>query len=306
MTSRTVPITTRHQPNDESSVEEALLAWYRPRRGAYPWRGSRDPYPILVSEVMLQQTQAARVAPAFERFLSAFPTVEALAAASRAEVIRTWEGLGYNRRAVALSEAARAIVRDHDGSVPSDPVLLGSLSGVGPYTAAAVASLAFGRPVAAVDTNVRRIVSRVHLGIDPDAASPARVRELAEDWTDRRDPGTWNQALMDLGRQVCRPRPRCSACPLADGCRYLASGVSPRASGRRQGPFEGSSRQVRGAVVRFLCDRSSATLGSVVSASGFSSERVLGAIRTLHRDGLITAGPKALAGRPGGRIRLAV
>lgn len=119
----------------------------------YPWRASRDPYAVLVSEIMLQQTQAARVVPVFVRFLGAFPSVASLAAAGRGDVVRAWAGLGYNRRAVALSEAARAIVRDHDGRVPADPQVLRTLPGVGPYTAAAVAALAFGAPVAAVDTN---------------------------------------------------------------------------------------------------------------------------------------------------------
>jgi A/G-specific adenine glycosylase len=254
---------------------------------------------------MLQQTQAARVVPAFERFLSAFPTVEHLAAAGREEVVRAWGGLGYNRRAVALSEAARAIVRDHGGRVPRDPVALRTLPGVGPYTAAAVASLAFGRGVPAIDTNVRRIVSRVHLGVEPAAAPSSRIEELAGEWVDRSEPAAWNQALMDLGRDVCRPRPRCAVCPLAPGCRFSSDGSPAATRPPRQSPFEGSSRQLRGAVVRLLRLRSPATFGAIVDGTGFEVARVLDAVRDLHREGLLVGGEAALAGRRRGRVRLA-
>jgi A/G-specific adenine glycosylase len=282
----------------------ALAAWYRPRRAAYPWRRTRDPYAILVSEIMLQQTQAARVVPAFDSFLAAFPTVEALATAGRGEVVRAWDGLGYNRRAVALSEAARVIVREHRGRVPSDPEILGTLPGVGPYTAAAVASFAFGALVPAVDTNVRRILARVLLGAEPDDVRPAELRALARDCLDPTDPGAWNQALMDLGREVCRPRPRCEACPISRGCRFLAEGVSPGRPRVRQGRFEGSSRQVRGGVIRVLRGRRSITLASLGAATGFEPERIRAAVLELHDEGLVDAGPSALAGGPGGRVRL--
>ncbi len=200
---------------------------------------------------MLQQTQAARVAVAYPRFLRRFPTVGSLARASRATVLRAWGDLGYNRRAVTLSEAARVVVGEHGGRFPRETDALDRLPGVGPYTAAAVASLAFGEPVAAVDTNVRRVVARVHLGIEHHDATPAVVAALAGSWVDPRDPASWNQAVMDLGREVCRPRPKCEVCPLARVCRFRATGAQPRPSPRGQGPFEGSTRQVRGSVVRF-------------------------------------------------------
>lgn len=288
----------------ELALSEALLAWYRPRRRAFPWRRSRDPYAILVSELMLQQTQAARVVPAFERFLSSFPTVESLAAASRGDVVRAWNGLGYNRRAVALSGAAREIVRDHGGRVPADPERLRALPGVGPYTAAAVASLAFGDRVPALDTNVRRVVARVGAGLDGSELSHARTVQLAEAWIDRDDPGAWNQAVMDLGREVCRPRPRCDVCPLAGGCRFLAVGASPAPSRRTQGRFEGSTREVRGAIVRVLRERSSITLGGIAARTGLELAHVRDAARDLHREGLIVAGTGALAGLASGRVRL--
>lgn len=263
----------------------ALRAWFEPRREAYPWRRARDPYRILVSELMLQQTQASRVVPAYTAFLRRFPDVRSLARASRHEVLLAWDGLGYNRRAVALSEAARTIVRDHTARVPVDVPTLRGLPGVGPYTAAAVASIAHGTPVAAIDTNVRRIAGRVFDGVDD--ATPARVRELADAWLDPRDPGAWNEALMDLGREVCRPRPRCDVCPLRPSCAFVASGARPAGPRRTQGPFEGSFRQVRGAVVRALRARDAASLEELTAITGLDAERVAEAIHRLTAEGLL-------------------
>ena len=280
-----------------STPRDDLLAWYAPRRGAYPWRGTRDPYRILVSEVMLQQTQAPRVAPAYRSFLRRFPSLRALAGASRREVLIAWDGLGYHRRAVALSEAARTIVREHGGRVPSDPVALRRLPGIGPYTAAAVASIAFDLPAAAVDTNSRRIVARVFEGCEADACSPARIRELAEDWLDRRDPGSWNQALMDLGREVCRPRPRCEICPLTAVCRFRQLGREPVTSRRRRSPFEGSMRQVRGAIVGVLRSHPSLPRRELARLTGHDPERVEEAALALVAEGIVESRR--------GRLRLA-
>lgn len=254
---------------------------------------------------MLQQTQASRVVPAFERFLDRYPSVWELARASRGDVVRSWAGLGYNRRAVALSETARSLVQDHGGRVPRDPELLRRLPGIGAYTAAAVASLAFGEPVAALDTNVRRVVARVWAGRDAEELATADLRKLAGRWLDPDDPATWNQALMDLGREICRPRPRCEVCPIAFGCRFLAEGATPVPARRKQGRFEDSSRQVRGAVVDSLRRRGSGSLGAIAQGTGFSLARVREAVDALRLDGLVEAGPAALAGRPAGRVRLA-
>ncbi len=264
----------------------ALRTWYRPRRAAYPWRTDPpDPYRVLVSEVMLQQTQAGRVAPAFLAFVRRFPTVRALAAASRAEVLRAWAGLGYNRRAVAIHEAARAVVRDHHGIVPVEVSALRGLAGVGPYTAAAVASIGHGVPVAAVDTNVRRVGSRFLLGRNPDDVAPPVLREAIDAWL--------------------RPLPRCEACPLVAGCRLPAGARrNARPARRRQEPFEGSMRQVRGAIVRALRDRSPITLRELEAATGQRRDRLAGSLSTLDAEGLVRAGPAALAGRPSGRIHL--
>jgi A/G-specific adenine glycosylase len=205
---------------------------------------------------------------------------------------------------VALREAARTLVRDHEGSVPDDPVEIERLAGVGPYTAAAVSSVAFGSPFAAVDTNTRRIVARFFLGEEPDGVSPREIHELAEAWLDRRDPGAWNQAVMDLGRERCRPRPRCGACPLRVACRFAAEAREPASTARRQPAFEGSLRQVRGAVVRTLVGREGASLANLSRETGVPLERVAQAVSALAADGLVVVGPAARAGRPGGRVRL--
>jgi len=246
---------------------------------------------------MLQQTQAARVVPAYASFLRRFPTVGALAVAPRRDVVAQWGGLGYNRRAVRLSEAARAIVRDHGGRIPQDKDELLELPGVGPYTAAAVASMGFGEPVAVVDTNVRRVVSRVHLGIEGHEAPARDVEALAEAWLDRDDPVTWNQAVMDLGREVCRPQPRCDVCPLRRVCRFRRSGVTASRGPRRQAAFEGSTRQVRGAVVNALRSHPWLTPARLASETGFPVERVDAAVGTLSVDGLVEV--------DAGRVRLA-
>jgi A/G-specific adenine glycosylase len=203
-------------------VEELLLAWFGEDGRDLPWRSTRDPYAILVSEVMLQQTQVARVAPRWEAWLTRWPTAEALAAAPRAEVIVAWDGLGYNRRAVALHEAARRVA---EHGWPDD---LTELPGVGPYTADAVGAFAFGRPVLPVDVNVARVLERTGGTFGPAAA----------------------QALMDLGATVCLARvPRCAECPLASECPSRGSRYAPR---RKQSRFEGSFRQRRAQTLRLV------------------------------------------------------
>jgi A/G-specific adenine glycosylase len=253
---------------------------------------------------MLQQTQAGRVAPAYCAFLRRFPTVQSLAEAERAEVIRAWNGLGYNRRAVALSEAARVILSEFGGRVPREPDDLRRLPGVGPYTAAAVASLAYGVPVPALDTNVRRVVARFVLGAEPHEAKPSALADAANEMVAREDPGRWNQAVMDLGREVCRPVPRCGSCPVAGGCRYLRAGRRGGASARRQAPFQGSFRQLRGRVVQEIVTGDARTVGAVATRTNESTERVARALRALASDGVVRAGRAALAGNPRGRVRL--
>ncbi len=248
---------------------------------------------------MLQQTQASRVEPIFGAFIARFPDVGALAEASRADVIRAWAGLGYNRRAVALHESARAVVRDHAGRVPRDVGSLRRLPGVGPYTAAAVASIGYGEPVAAVDTNVRRICARAIHGAEPDEVAADRLAADADRWLDPSAPGEWNQALMDLGRLSCRPAPRCEACPLASDCRFLAAGRTGRPSGRRQHAFEGSARQVRGAVVDVLRGLRSASLEALADRTKHPARAIAIATGSLVEDGMVER-------TRSGRFRLAV
>ena len=202
------------------AVEDLLLAWFAEHGRDLPWRRTRDPYAILVSEVMSQQTQVGRVVPRWERWLERWPTVEALAAAPASDVIREWQGLGYYRRALSLHRAAQQVAAQ---GWPDD---LTELPGVGRYTADAVSCFAFGRDVLPVDVNVRRVSERTAHNFSPAAA----------------------QALMDLGKTVCLARiPRCGECPLAAACPSRGRRFQPA---RRQGPFEGSFRQRRAAALR--------------------------------------------------------
>ncbi|MCB9199179.1 MAG: A/G-specific adenine glycosylase [Flavobacteriales bacterium] len=200
---------------------KALAPWYREHHRPLPWRATRDPYRIWLSEVMLQQTRVDQGIGYYHRFLEAFPTVHDLAAASEREVLRLWQGLGYYSRARNLHAAARQVVREHGGRFPADHAALRALPGVGDYTAAAVASIAFGLPEPVVDGNVYRVLARVFGIADPIDSTTGRrtFRELAARLLDPADPGTHNQAVMELGALVCTPRnPACSACPLAARC----------------------------------------------------------------------------------------
>ncbi|MCW5889501.1 MAG: A/G-specific adenine glycosylase [bacterium] len=198
-----------------------LLRWYGRHKRDLPWRGSTDPYAVLVSEIMLQQTQVVRVAEYFPRFLAAYPTLEDLAAAPADAVRDSWAGLGYYARARNLHAAAQHVVAELDGVFPSEARDLRRLPGIGRYTAAAVASLAFGRDVATVDTNIDRVIGRVFRvrGKAKSSRRAKRIWGLAEALVPRGRSSDWNQALMDLGATVCVARaPRCPACPVRRAC----------------------------------------------------------------------------------------
>jgi A/G-specific adenine glycosylase len=214
-------------PRAVASLHDRLLSWYRRNARDLPWRRTRDPYAIWVSEVMLQQTQVATATPYYRQFLRRFPSVRRLASAPLDEVLSAWAGLGYYRRARLLHAAAATVVREHGGRVPAEPEAFASLPGVGRYTAGAVQSIAFGRPLPVLDGNVARVFSRLFaLPLNARSSTGARsLWSLAEALVPMRDPGDWNQALMELGATVCLPgTPRCEACPMARTCRARIEG----------------------------------------------------------------------------------
>ncbi|MGA8110847.1 MAG: A/G-specific adenine glycosylase [Acidobacteriaceae bacterium] len=207
-----------------------LLHWFDQNARDLPWRQTRDPYAIWVSETMLQQTRVTVVIEYYARFMARFPTLASLAAAQESEVLALWSGLGYYRRARALHESARAIVADHQGEIPRNAAGLSRLPGVGVYTAAAVASIAFGEAVAAVDGNVERVLTR-YFGHEPvpGVARSGELRRSAEQLVDPERPGDFNQAMMELGATLCLPRsPLCINCPVRQGCATRGEHAVPR------------------------------------------------------------------------------
>ena len=243
-------------------IAPALLTWFeRSGRSALPWRTGRAPYRIVVAEFMLQQTQVERVVPIFEAFVARWPDFASLAAASQADVVRAWRGLGYNSRALRLKALARAVCEGYAGMLPSDECELRSLPGVGPYTARAIAAFAFDADVAAVDTNVRRIVHRTQLGLEwPPLASVAELDRIAGDLVPHGHGYAFNSALMDLGATLCTARaPKCLLCPLVASCAAApvdAADLRERAAkyARPKSPqeivaFERTTRFVRGRIV---------------------------------------------------------
>jgi len=299
-------------------TRERVLAWFAEAGRDLPWRATRDPYRVLVAEVLAQQTQAARAAAAWPRFLERFPDVATLAAAAPAEVLRAWQGLGYNRRALALHRTAQAV--EERGGWPDTVEGLAGLPGVGPYTARAVACFALGRRVAPVDTNVARVLARSLAGADPAQLTPAARQRLADQAlpppahgpavAGAPDPSgrawTWSSALMDVGALHCRPRPRCEGCPLAPSCRWRALGpAAPPPRPRAQAPFATSDRRWRGAVVRALAgapdglDR--AALADAVQA--VAADRPAGWFDTLlarlEAEGLVATGADGRLHLPG-------
>ena len=237
------PGETVAEPWHVAAFREALPAWFDGARRAMPWRetgadGRRDPYRVWLAETMLQQTQVATATPYFERFVTAFPTLAALAAAPLDRVLVLWEGLGYYSRARNLHRAAQAVAAEHGGRVPETAEAFGALPGVGPYTTAAVLSLAYDVPLAVLDGNVVRVLARV-FAVSEDSRAPrtrAALQRVATRLLDTAQPGRWNEAVMELGATVCTPRnPRCGVCPLNAVCAAFASGtpeafpvVSPR------------------------------------------------------------------------------
>lgn len=276
-----------HEPAISSAAREAILAWYDARGRTLPFRGDGDPYAILVSEVMAQQTQISRVSAHWSTFMATFPTVERLATAPTADVLRAWRGLGYNRRALNLQRAARTIVSEHGGRIPGEVAALQRLPGIGPYTARAVAALAFGQAVGPVDTNVRRVLGR----ITGSNASGVGLQRIADAVVPADRPSDWTHALMDLGATVCRrAAPRCAECPASPWCRSSAGrGRRRRPKPRSPEPaFASTSRWLRGRILDRLRDVPGASWGTVRGPVGnHEGDAVEAALSSMEADGLI-------------------
>ena len=293
----------------------ALLAWYAVHgRRHLPWRASRDPYRVVVSEFMLQQTQVERVIPIFEAFVSAFPSFDALAAASAGDVVRSWRGLGYNSRAMRLHALAQAVVERHDGTLPRDRDALLALPGIGPYTAAAVRAFAFEEADVALDTNLRRIVHRTHVGLEFPLRTPDReLDEIARADVPADAAHDWNSAMMDVGATICTARaPKCLLCPLRDACAAApvdaaALAQLARTHARRTPqeaiPFERTTRYLRGRIVDRLRDvpaGAAVALDELVSAlAGIVPadrlDEIPAVIDALVREGIVARNAGALA-----------
>lgn len=265
-------LASQSTPERVVQVHTSLLQWYADEKRDLPWRATRDPYAILVSEMMLQQTQVDRVLPKYYQFLAAFPTLADLANASTADVISVWVPLGYNTRAVRLQSIARQVLAEHDGRIPDTIEELLTLKGIGRYTAGAIACFAYHKQVAPVDTNIRRVLHRIFLGLDsPEPKiSDAQMLTLAERVLPPDEAYNWNQALMDLGATICTSNtPRCTQCPVQAACAAYAemsqhslfpSGtvlrqlrkVAEKKTGYQSQPFTSTNRYFRGRIVDLL------------------------------------------------------
>lgn len=271
---------------DRIRLQTAVLDWYAAHGRVLVIRRSTDPYAIWIAETMSQQTQIGRVGEALPAFLDAFPDVPALAAAPVAELLRAWGGLGYPRRALAMRAAARDMVARWDGRVPGTVEELESLPGVGPYTARAVASTAFGVPVTALDVNARRVLGRVLGG----ASTGRSFQSTADELAPFHRSADWNHALMDLGATICRPSPDCLACPLRSMCAWVVGRpVSANAPARKAGvPFRDTNRYVRGRVLATLRDLPPGTWHLMGNETlSIDPVRIERALDELHHEGLL-------------------
>jgi len=269
---------------------EQILRWGAAQLRDLPWRHERDPWRILVAEVMLQQTQTERVIPKWQAFLAAFPDPATCAAAALGEVLQHWQGLGYPRRAKYLHDTAVEVTARHGGHLPDELDALRALPGIGPYTARAVLAFAYERDVGVVDTNIARVLARAGGA----RLTPTVAQRRADEAVPPGAGWLWNQTMMDVGATHCRPAPRCDGCPVADGCAWRLAGhpapdpaVGSAGVSARQAPYAGSRREARGAVLRSLQE-------GPRPLAGFDAEIVAG----LVADGLVTAhaGTVALPG----------
>ncbi len=296
----TVRRTASPTPLDEAALQAAILAWYRQHGRPLVIRQLVDPYAIWLAETMSQQTQIGRVGEALPAFLGRFPDVPALAAASVDALLRAWGGLGYPRRALALRAAARELVARHDARIPADVAALEALPGVGPYTARAVASTAFGIPVTALDVNARRVLGRVLGTPDGTASSGRGFQAVADALAPPDHAADWNHALMDLGATICRPAPDCARCPVRDQCAWSRDHPVDHAtaSPRQRQPkvtsrpasvaFRDTNRYVRGRILASLRDAPPGIWSTIdPAAMSIAPERLERALTQLHREGLV-------------------
>ena len=272
---------------------EAVVDWYAAHARDLPWRRpGTSPWGVLVSELMLQQTPVARVEPVWTRWLARWPTPADLAADSPGEAVRAWGRLGYPRQALRLHECAGALVRDRGGAVPADVQLLRALPGVGDYTAAAVVAFAYGQRAAVLDTNVRRVLARQVFGVEqPATVGTTKVeRELAGGLLpdDPEQAARWSAAAMELGALVCTARnPRCSVCPVADGCAWLRAGRPAGTRRRRTQTYAGTDRQCRGQLLAVLRDSATPVPGHVLVREWDDERQRTRALAGLVADGLV-------------------
>ena len=290
-----------------TALARTLITWFQQHGRDLPWRHTRNPYHILVSELMLQQTQVERVIPKYHAFLAQFPDVHQLATAPTSAVITAWQGLGYNRRALYLQRTAQAVVEQYAGQFPSDVAALRQLPGIGAYTAGAVACFAFEQDVAFLDTNIRRVVLRLHHDPRHDAPAEQTLWDEARTLVPPGQGWWWNQAIMELGAVICTARsPRCAQCPLRGDCRDyqvrrdldeqllpLPAPVTKKvAETKKNEPFVGSNRYIRGRIIDALRHQPTLSMDALyehihASYTELTRDRLAAVTTGLARDGLV-------------------
>ncbi len=261
----------RLSPSAVRAFRAKIYNYYRKHGRALPWRTTRNPYRILISEIMLQQTQVERVLEKYKEFLAAFPNFSSLAQAPLPKLLRVWQGMGYNRRALALRALAQTVMNEHRGKLPSDPDELVKLPGIGKYTAGAVAAFVFKKPVVFMDTNIRRVYIH-HFFHDRENIRDEEIVPLIEKTLDKAGPGKWYNALMDYGSMLKKEQSN----PNQRSAHYT-----------RQSPFENSNRQVRGRILKALVKESPLTAIQIVKKVGMEPERVKKNLTQLEREGFL-------------------
>jgi A/G-specific adenine glycosylase len=278
-------------PTHDTEFHVAVLVWYDETARDLPWRADPQPWNVMVSEFMLQQTPVARVLPVFDAWMDRWPTPTALAAHSPGEAVRAWGKLGYPRRALRLHASATAIVDRHGGEVPDDVDALRALPGVGDYTAAAIASFAFGQRHVVLDTNVRRLLARTIEGVEfPGRSISVAERAVALALLPERDAHHWAAATMELGAVVCTAKsPRCGTCPVEDRCAWNAAGRPAHTGPPRRGQaYAGTDRQVRGRLLDIVRTSDAPVARAALDAAWDDAEQHERCLQSLLADGLVT------------------